>query len=282
METKQLETARNAFNLRKANELTMISDEGKAEQRKVEKLQADNATLKQDTADKLERQVMLWVEINDAKNTIALLEKKPGDYMFISSYPVLGERRAILEREINELKMGSTEAVKAIKQEIDGIDTQISECESTIARIQQRENGQKRIEELKIQEQQLAREYERLESELFLCETFVKTKVGLLEARVNGMFEFTRWKLFEELINGGISEVCEATVDGVPYSSGLNNGMRIASGMDCIKVLQKHYNFAAPIWIDNAEAFCHLPEMNCQVVKLFVSGQDKELRVERT
>jgi len=113
-----------------------------------------------------------------------------------------------------------------------------------------------------------------------LMETFIKTKVKLLESRVNEVFEFTKWKMFETQVNGAISEVCIATVNGVPYDSGLNNGMRIAVGMDIIKTLQDHFGFHCPVWIDQAESFCHLPSIGCQVISLFVSAKDKVLRIE--
>jgi len=150
-----------------------------------------------------------------------------------------------------------------------------------MAQIEQRALGLIRIKELKGQERRLSEEYEELERQTFLMETFIKTKVKLLESRVNEVFEFTKWKMFETQVNGGISEVCNATVDGVSYSSGLNNGMQIAVGMDIIRALQKHYGFQCPVWIDQAESFCHLPQMDCQVISLIVSANDPILRVEK-
>ena len=118
-----------------------------------------------------------------------------------------------------------------------------------------------------------------MEQELFLTEQFVRAKVSLLSEKVNSKFGIVRFKMFSELVNGGIEDCCITLVDGVPYPN-LNHGGEMAAGLDIISVLQQHYNFVAPVWIDNAEAFCHLPKMNCQMIKLIVSDNDKVLRVE--
>ena len=120
---------------------------------------------------------------------------------------------------------------------------------------------------------------ENLEQQLYLTEQFIRTKVQLLEDRINNKFELARFKLFDVQINGAVVECCETTYRGVPYSS-LNRGARINVGLDIIRTLSKHYGFNAPIWIDNAEAVTHLIEIDSQVIRLLVSEQDEKLRVE--
>ena len=85
---------------------------------------------------------------------------------------------------------------------------------------------------------------------------------------------------FSEQINGGIKEVCECTVNGVPYGS-LNNGHRIIAGLQIIKALQKLYGAYLTIFVDNAESVndFNLPDMDCQLIKLKVSD-DTDLRIE--
>ena len=96
--------------------------------------------------------------------------------------------------------------------------------------------------------------------------------------RINNKFRLARFKLFEDQINGGLAEVCETTLNGVPYPS-INNAGRIQSGMDIIRTLQDHYGIKAPVWIDNRESIIELPEMDCQIISLVVSDADKNLRV---
>jgi hypothetical protein len=86
--------------------------------------------------------------------------------------------------------------------------------------------------------------------------------------------------MFENQINGGISETCIATVNGVPFAD-LNNGMKINAGLDIIKGLQKVKNIKAPIFIDNAESITsYLDLPDTQFIKLYVSENDKNLRFE--
>jgi hypothetical protein len=102
----------------------------------------------------------------------------------------------------------------------------------------------------------------------------------MLEEKINGKFRLARFKLFDVQVNGGISECCETTFQGVPYSSGLNNGARMNVGLDIINTLAEHYGFAPPVWIDNAEAVSHLVQTSGQMIKMVVSEKDKVLRVE--
>ena len=85
---------------------------------------------------------------------------------------------------------------------------------------------------------------------------------------------------FEQQVNGALNEVCDTTYKGVPYSD-MNNAAKINTGLDVIRTLSKHYRFAAPIFVDNAEAVVQLLPIDSQVIRLVVSGEDKQLRIER-
>jgi hypothetical protein len=137
-----------------------------------------------------------------------------------------------------------------------------------------------RIEELKAREKQLAAEFEKMEGELYLTEQFIRSKVKLLEDKINSRFKWARFKLFDVQVNGGVVECCETLYNGVPYSGGLNNAARINVGLDIINTLSEHYGFDAPIFIDNAEAVTQLAETRGQQIRLIVSEPDKRLRVE--
>jgi hypothetical protein len=160
------------------------------------------------------------------------------------------------------------------------LDQDIMARQKKIAAIEQRKDGEKRITELKAEEEKLAAEYEKLEGELFLTEEFIRTKVNMLEERINSKFKFARFKLFNQQINGGLEECCETLGNGVPYSAGLNNAARINVGLDIINTLSAFYEFEAPIFIDNSEAITKLTKVNAQVIRLVVSEPDKSLRVE--
>lgn len=273
------ETALAAFNANKAQRLEDISNKGKM-------------IKSSDTAEKLEtKAVELQIaetetqlaefrnKITDDQVMVASLEKQEKDYATAPAYIALVEKKAGIEQELNGLKNNNYTAALAKQNELATIDNGIGIVERDLAQIEQRESGLKRIEELKLQERKMASEYERLEQELFLTEQFVRAKVTLLSEKVNSKFGIVRFKMFSELVNGGIEDCCITLVDGVPYPN-LNHGGEMAAGLDIISTLGKFYGLECPIWIDNSESFCHLPEMSNQMIKLIVSADDKALRVD--
>ena len=279
---EQLEGARAKvlvqFNTEKSRRLESIRAQGKQAKAIVDELQETNAVI----AGKLET---LLVNQEDVEDSITALQAEidamsaaPGIEENPEYQKVLKQKTAI-EDQISALGTQSQGAIRQIKTEIDLINNDIASREKNLATLAQREQGQVRIEELKTQEKDLAAQFERLEGELYLTEQFIRTKVNLLEKKINGKFSFARFKLFNQQVNGGLDECCETTYKGVPYSS-LNNAARINIGLDIINSLADHYCFSAPIFIDNAEAVTRLIDTNAQVIQLVVSETDKALRVE--
>ncbi len=210
------------------------------------------------------------------------LKARAEDYSQIPGRAEMLEEKAALEKRIEESRAGLSQDKEVIQKEIDDLTAQLKEAKEKADRFTLREQGEKRIEELKTEERKLAKEYEELEKQLFLIEAFIKTKVSLLTDRINGLFEIVRFKLYDIQVNGGLAECCVATVGGIPYDSGLNSAARTQAGLDIIRTLQRHYGLSCPIWIDNRESCTVIPAMDCQVLSLFVSPEDKTLRVEKS
>lgn len=141
------------------------------------------------------------------------------------------------------------------------------------------EKQTKRVDELSEELKKLNHEYAQYERAEFLTEEFIKTKVGSIQDKINSMFTMVEFKLFKQQINGGIDECCEAMVKGVPYAD-VNNAGKINAGLDIIDRLSKYYGVSAPIWIDNSEGVTKFLDCNTQVIKLYVSEADKQLRTE--
>jgi len=274
------ELATAAFNQNKANKLASITDEGQSIKAKVKALNKEVANLELDNTKDEARLTELNKEFDGARAALAALENKETEPPAGPAYAELTQKKSDIELDIEKLKATNSGAVEALGLILSAIDTKIAECESAIAQIKQREAGLQRIEELKAEERTLAKEFERLEGELYLTEQFVRTKVSLLEDRINSRFELARFKLFDQLVNGGVEEVCETIYLGVPYSSALNNSARINIGLDIINTLSEHFQFDAPIWVDNAEAVTQLLQTKGQQIRLYVSEADKVLRIE--
>lgn len=136
------------------------------------------------------------------------------------------------------------------------------------------------IEKLKAEEAANRESIEKYSYLIYLIDKYTTLKVKTITEKVNAMFDKVEFKMFEEQVNGEIKETCEITVAGVSYENGLNNAMRINAGLEIIDVISKYYNFYAPIFIDNSESVTDMYDTEAQQVKLLVSEDDKDLRME--
>jgi chromosome segregation ATPase len=267
--------ATGTFNTMKATKLEAITAEGHALKARVDELNDEVSKLQVENTNGGQRLTALLEETKSAQAAITALENKE-----TPASPAYLAKLRKLEEDVEKLTASHGGAIIGIKLALSALDEKIAECEATMAQIKQRETGLQRIEELKVAERTLAEEFEKLEGELYLTDEFVRTKVTLLEDRINSRFMMARFKLFNQLVNGGIEEVCETIYLGVPYSSALNNSARINIGLDIINTLSDHFQFVAPIWIDNAEAITALLQTKGQQIRLYVNEADKVLRIE--
>lgn len=274
---EEVEATKAAFNRWKANELEQTTAKGQelSERRCDAKRAIERA---QELLTELEAGLQK-LEVEEGALLVAIEELQTASYDIPELTKKLDQRQK-LESEIEAIKAGGSEAVEKAEAELDELRSTYQRLEADRALLHRYNQGQERIDELKAQERGLAAEYEQLEEQLYLCEQFVRAKVGLLEDKINSKFKLARFKLFEQQVNGALNEVCETTFKGVPYGD-MNNAARINTGLDIIRTLSKHYRFAAPIFVDNAEAVVTLLPIDSQVIRLVVSADDKQLRVER-
>jgi DNA repair exonuclease SbcCD ATPase subunit len=264
----QVQTAKDKFNQDKAARLKEINAEGKRIKGDVDQATQKIEELSVKT-DKLDSKIAgLDQQIEAKQQELELTKNQPGPNT---------EVIALAEAEIRRIN-------DQLSQDI-GVDTSTMEQEleaerSKLAQVEAAKQSKARIEELKVEEKNLAKEYEDLESQTYLMEQFVVSKVHMLEEKINSKFEMARFKMFKENLNGGLEETCQVTFGGVPVGYGLNTGATIAVGMDIVRTLQNHYGIHCPIWIDNRESLVELPSMDCQVLSLVVDGSCPELTVE--
>ncbi len=267
-----------AFNLSKAERLDEINQKGKFLKSGIEQSTQEIIDLEKQLSD------ITDIDKVDIDALIAErddLIKKAEDYTLIPEHAVLKEQKASIELEIKAARESVSVDKAAALEEINALQTELREAKINADKLLKREQGESRIEELKAQEKMLSKEFEELEKQLYLIETFIKTKVAMLTDKINGMFEIVRFKLYDVQVNQGISECCVATVNGVPYNTGLNSAAKIQAGLDIIRTLQPHYGLSMPIWIDNRESCTEIPEMKSQIISLYVSPDDTALRVEK-
>lgn len=175
---------------------------------------------------------------------------------------------------VQDISIDNSELIekkRIFQSEVDAIKTQLQNKVLI-------EAADKRISELKAEQSTLTQQIANVEKEHFVIENFIKAKVDALEQVVNSKFKYVKFKMFDEQINGGLKETCEATINGVPYSDA-NTASKINAGLDIINVLSEYYQMSAPIFIDNAESVHSLIETNSQIIKLVVSEEAKKLTV---
>lgn len=262
---------------KKLEDITTIGQKTRANvgnyQGKIKELQAEIDRLTTNLAQEKQKADLLQKQIDS-------LQKVSQETLDTKDYREAKFKKENLHDDLKKLEAGNQEETEQIKEEIDTLSSGILSLEQLKAKLDLHKVTSKRIEELKAQEKELASEFEKLEQELYLTEEFIRSKVRLLEEKINAKFKYARFKLFDVQVNGGLNEVCETLYNGVPYSSGLNNAARINVGLDIINTLSEHYKFNAPIFVDNAEAVTELIQTKSQVIRLVVFEGDKKLRME--
>lgn len=212
------------------------------------------------TIKRLENAMQAVEETNEYKSSLADLERLEGTLKGDT-----GDNTA-------ELK-AMTEEIEDKADKLKGLMTMQANKEMV--------NGIKEdIEKLKAAEAANRESIEKYSYLIYLIDKYTTLKVKTITEKVNAMFNKVEFKMFEEQVNGEIKETCEITVAGVSYENGLNNAMRINAGLEIIDVISKYYNFYAPIFIDNSESVTDMHDTEAQQVKLLVSEDDKDLRME--
>jgi len=282
---EQLEKAREKaladFNQDKASELESITSSGKERREELSQLQKSNMATQQKIEALQKEEATLQQRADAFQKQIDSTEQKFIDPTANPEYTRKFKEKEEVASAIALLRGDNEEISLKVKKEIESLEDDIGLSERHLSQVEVHKNGQARIEELKAQEKDLAAEFEKLEQQIYLSEQFIRTKVDMLQAKINSKFRMARFKLFNVLVNGGLEETAETTYKGIPYSSALNKGAKINVGLDIIRTLSEHYGFEPPILVDGAEAFTHLLRLKSQMITLHVSEKDKSLRVEK-
>ena len=269
-----MQQALEGFNFSKSNLLAENSKTGKATKAKliesgeqIEKLQADIAGMQAKIAETDTEIERLKAETDEVK-----------EYQTDVTYCAAEAQKSRLRKEIDDLNKDTSIETNKLQAEIRSLDTDVQSRQEKLALIKTNHDGKARIEELQEEQKKLVAEFEELEHALYLTDLFIKTKVSMLDKKINSKFRIAQFRLFETQVNGGLSECCDVLYDGVARMS---NSQEIKVGLDVIRTLSKHYGISTPIFVDNCESITELPPMDGQVIRLIVSAEDKELRIVR-
>ncbi|SDC45338.1 AAA family ATPase [Geotoga petraea] len=282
---EKIEEIKLNFFEEKKNKLAEITQEGLGYKKQIEEYQEYIQDFRNDI-NKLEKEInemdteSIKKDIEEQKNIVDNLESRIKNFA-----PVIEEtdEEKRLNKEIEDLKAKvdsvSDTNLDDLKAEKVEITKTIDNLKEKMSYKKQNETIDKRIKILEEKEKNLSQEMARIEGQEFLCEEFIKTKVDLLESKINKKFKTVRFKLFKELVNGGIEPTCEPLINGVPFTSA-NNAGKVNAGLDIINVLNDYYGVIAPIFIDNRDLITEIIDTKSQIINLYVSPEDVELRIE--
>jgi DNA repair exonuclease SbcCD ATPase subunit len=170
------------------------------------------------------------------------------------------------------------ERIRSLKWSISAVDAELSAVDAN-------ERAKSRITELQEAQRDNSQMVADQEQVVYLIEEFIKLKMNTISGHINAKFKNVRFKLFEQLINGGMKETCVMQVNSngsyVDYGNA-NHAAQILGGLDVIDALSELYGVEAPVLIDNAECLDtqHQPKSHSQLILLKVSD-DKDLTTKK-
>ncbi|MDR1881781.1 MAG: AAA family ATPase [Prevotella sp.] len=135
----------------------------------------------------------------------------------------------------------------------------------------------KEIKDLEAQGKAIAQQIADVEREEYTIQQFTKARIDECERRINGLFKYVTFKLFDYTIEGNEYETCIPLVDGVPFDVA-NTAGQVNAGLDIINTLVRFHGVSAPIFVDNSESINKTIPVESQVIHLVVT-KDKELVV---
>lgn len=273
----RIDQIRADFEKNKADMVNKILEQGRkvkseidGDTAKIASLESEIASLKTAWNDVITQKNKAYEDMNSIPASVDISENQ--------EYQSLQTKLSNLEMQLGSMDTGENLKKqleireRGIREELDAVNRQFTAVESN-------ERIHERIEELKAEQKEIGQKVADQEQKIFLLEKFSRAKMDMLADGINSKFGIVSFKLFEIQINGGMKDTCEMMVDGVPYSS-LNSAAKMQAGLDVIAALARLYNVSVPVWLDNRESVSEVPEIDGQVINLFVSVDDKELRVE--
>jgi DNA repair exonuclease SbcCD ATPase subunit len=279
------EAAQATFNLEKSNALELLTEKTRKKKAQIEENEGQIAARKQEIA-KLTAQLEslqkahrdLGDEYDAAVEKANSLKAPTIDF---DAYPAVGKIKmemADLQAAISDLNRGSSAELAKADDQIANLNRTLASARATEAEFKSKEQQEARISTLEADQKRLAKELEKIDREINLIETFIRTKVSMLTDLINRNFEIVNFRLFKEQVNGGLQEECQPMVSGVPYGTGLNTGTKINAGLDIISAFSKAKALSLPVFVDNAESVTKILTTSGQQIACVHDASVRSLR----
>lgn len=266
---EQIEEYKHKFEEEKKEILSKIQVEAERKKAQIESFEKQIEECKNQLSN---------LKFTDYSATITEIKEEISNFKFepaeISDMPEYFKRKSTLNAIVEDLRAKQKEFEEcslkeqdALKEQIRGIESEIKSCEEQLHKVSANADCQKKIDALEKERAEANEKLDNLQMNLDLADEFIKLKCSLATEKVNSMFEFTKWKLFDFTQEGNIVEVCVPLFNGTEYKD-LSASTKIMCGLDIIKGFQKHYDVLLPIFIDEKETITESIELPCQFVTL--------------
>lgn len=266
------------FNKQKSEDLAANVDQGRTLKTEIALLDEKKATKTSELS--TVKELLVRVDREAMALRTARGNVPDVDFTEDETWKALSDQKAKLTLELDELKSGQSSATEGVDTELRSAQNWLDETKATIQRLERRKSDLARIKELEASQKAQQVEAERLDRDMHLLDEFMKAKVRMIEGNINSHFKITKWKLFHEQLNDGVKPCCEATIAGKPHGTSLSNSERINTGLDIINAFSKHYGISLPVILDNCEGNHDPLPTEGQQIRLWVSKEDTNLRVE--
>lgn len=270
------------FNLDKSQKTEALKKEGQALNKELSEIK-ERIKLLDKKITVLENKITKVIESKEENHkNIDLCQKMIDEVSNVKISPADESKMQDIENDIAKIEKEISSIDKVDNSEIlkhkEDLNKELEDINSKVSLKGLNEQLDSKISQYMEEEKKLSKEYEEKQRILYLCEEYTKTYTEMVSEKINNLFSYVEFKLFDTQINGGIQETAEATYKGVPYGS-LNSAAQINAGLDVINSLSKHYEKEIPIFVDNAESVNELVETDSQLITLSVS-KFKNIRIE--
>ena len=201
---------------------------------------------------------------------------------FTASFKTVEETESIkeIDLKLSTLNDGPAVDTSTAEEYLHIVKKALEVHQAELAKKDQIEKSNARIAEIQARARELASLSAAEQRIKDAYDKYMRLQAEAVTDKINSMFKYIKFRLFDIQINGGLVDDCTPTVNGVDLYLGASRSERIRAGLDIINALQASYGVTGPVFVDNSESATWLLPMNCQLIQMFVSEQDKTLRCE--
>lgn len=284
---EMLEPMLAQFNTGKAERLQKLDSKGMTLAKKLDELRAAKGELARQVNElstfEIEKAPQLRKDYMEAMNKTVALVPPLEDYIHPDTHEKfweLSESLKLREKELEECRLDVNIQLQKKDTEIGKARIPVDQANEALLRLKLDAETREAIAQLEAEKRNSLLKQGDAEYKLSLIDKFIRAKMALVSDKVNAAMDAVRVKLFEvNISNQGVRETCELTLEGVPYRQ-LSNAEKCRAGMEVIRAISSRLDLHNPVFVDNRESVTDIGAWNGQLINLYVSPEDKLLRVE--